>query len=164
MNQKNIKILLLAAVAGIWGIVLYKVFTGINNDEVQEKIQQPKVKLAEKDTISTFELLADYDDPFGADGSLMKEEIVSSNSEAVNNSVMVASTIPVSPPDLSFIKYEGMLLNEVTKKKTAILALNGKEIMLPVGKSIANVQLLEVQKSKIRIKYFNGIYWVKRSN
>lgn len=162
MNQKNIKILLLAAVAGIWGIILYRVFSGMGNDDVREPIQKLSVRPILEDTVSSFELLANYDDPFGADGSLTKEGI-STDSASVDNFSITAPTAPPPPPDLSFIKYEGMLLNAVTKKKTAILTLHGKETMLPVGKLASGIQLMEVLKDKVKIKYWGTTFWIKRS-
>ncbi len=145
---------LIAAVAMIWGTIIYKVVDAYKGDDDSPVLANNTTIKKEpyndyaipKDTAH---LLLNYKDPF----RLKKErDTVPMAIKRVHNTLAV-----VTKPGInwSFIKYSGYMRNPVSKKTIALLTINGRNVTLAEGESVDNVKLLKNMRDSIKISY-NG--------
>jgi hypothetical protein len=161
MQQKNLKYLLLLGVAAIWGIILYRVLNGMNDNANNSpaSIQKPFFSAKDTSTYEPYELLVDYNDPFDAEESdISLETSTDSLIKATNR--FLQNTI--TKPDLSFIQYKGIIENSTTHKKAAIISINGKDEFVKVNSKLNAIKINVIQKNKIQVTYEGEKFWIKR--
>jgi hypothetical protein len=165
VQQKNLKYILLLGVAAVWGIIIYRIIDGVGNDSPSPKLsfQPASFKVKDSTDQQPYTLLLDYVDPFGAE-----EETASTNNLAdLDNEKGKGSgmnyTKPAKP-DVSFIKYKGMITNSVTHKKAAIISINGKDELARPGKTINNIKINQIKKDEVLVTYSGESYWIKRQS
>src|SRR5690349_14975588 len=65
MNQKPVKYLLIGGVALVWGLIIYRVVTGLSPDDNLPALNAPNTAATSYVPLSdSFTLIADYSDPF----------------------------------------------------------------------------------------------------
>lgn len=108
-----------------------------------------------------YELLVDYNDPFktselGDNLKLNYEPSVVENPEK--------SEIPRSLPkkEINFIRYSGIINNPTTRKKAAIISVNGTDFFVKVNEQLKDIRINSIQKDQIQITYSGEKYWIKR--
>jgi hypothetical protein len=169
MLQKNLKYILLAVVAGVWGIIIYRILSGINTNG-SESVLPVRLILKMKDTgfYEPYNLVANYEDPFGVEEDSLNLEkytdsLIKSTNKFLQNSSMSDGLNKLDTnPDISFIKYKGLIINPMSHKKAAIISINGKEIFVSPKSKIDNVEIRSIQKNKIQIVYLSKKYWINR--
>jgi hypothetical protein len=163
MKQKNVKYFLLLGVAGIWGLILYKILSGVNdnvNDPVSFR-QKPLPAFKDSANYEHYTLLLNYDDPFGAE----ENETLSSKTDSLlhaTENFLARSSSNSSAPDISFIKYKGIIENSTTHKKAAIVSINGKDEFVRLNTKLPTLQVNAIQKNKILVTYEDQKFWIKR--
>ncbi|HMR84491.1 MAG TPA: hypothetical protein PKE30_15215, partial [Niabella sp.] len=124
-NNPNTKYMLIGLVMLIWGLIIYKMVSGLSDDgmPVSQEVYKP---LPRKNTDTAYALLADnYADPFFNEIEI-EEDTISGNGSEMD----VVSTVPpiyelpvtqtlVEPPPS--IKYNGYIYNPLTKQRTALI-------------------------------------------
>ena len=164
MQQKHLKYLLLLGVVLIWGVVLYRILSNIDsNPNPPQAIHQRSV-FTDKDSSSyePYTLLIDYADPFGADedGPILRSSPDPSIKET--GKYVTGGTTNDVKPDISFIKYKGIISNSITNKKAAIISVNGKDELARLNKVINNIKINAIKKDRIQVTYQGEKYWIKR--
>lgn len=164
MQQKQIKYLLLACVAVIWGLVLYRILSSVDNSDSTKPPYNNKAisKLKDSSTYQPYTLLLNYADPFGADDTATIAENTSNISVNELNKSTSISSISIPRPDISFIKYKGVIYNSTTQKKAAIISVNGQDKMIKAGIAIDNIKIQSIKKDRIQVIYQGKEYWIKR--
>ncbi len=165
MQQKHFKYLLLLGVALIWGTVLYRILNNINSNPNPPQVIHQRPVFTDKDSSSfqPYTLLIDYADPFGADDeSPVPDE--SSGTEFIKetNKFSPGNTGSYVKPDISFIKYKGIISNSITHKKAAIISVNGKDELARLNKVVNNIKINSIKKDRIQVIYQDKKYWIKR--
>jgi hypothetical protein len=156
-KNKSMVYLLFLAVAVVWGIVLQKVF--FKPEEESFKIDRPNA-LAENNSYSryetktdTFKLVLSYRDPFLNN----TRRIVDTNTNETKvhlEPVIAPATKPVATwPD---VKYNGRIVNPLSKKAVAIISVNGTERMVEEGQTFKEVKLLKNKRDSILVRW-NGL-------
>ncbi len=144
VKSKKLTYLLLCAVIGVWGIILYKFFFRDKEEDLVPKTafvkkgEQPYDAYQEKP--DTFKLVLNYRDPFALKPTA--EPMV----QTAQKEVVAMAKMPIQPPPVlnwSGIRYTGMVLNPVSKKTVTILSVNGKERMVPEGEVFENVKVFK---------------------
>lgn len=153
MKSKKMTYLLICCVAGVWGIIFYRIFTGMApEDTVQlnsRTVREPFFNMVDhaKDAVV---LEMGYGDPFAA-----------GNSEPAP---VVASSMPVMPSmpppmksqvNWSGIIYSGQIYNRVEKRHVAIISVNGKEVMLSEGEKANGLKFIKRVGDSIKVEYQN---------
>jgi hypothetical protein len=153
VKKKQFTYLLLACVVLLWGLILFKVYAAVSDEEIAiEPIKTQKSNYFnlvnhENDSI-VMEL--NYRDPF-----------MESNNEPV---VDVQTTIVIPQPATTIkkkvinwaeITYKGYITNPASKKKIAIVFINGKETMLTEGQTVNGLKLLRYLGDSIKVNYQN---------
>ena len=130
MQHKNLKYILLIVVATIWGSIIFRILNGMNIDSSPSIVPAKSIsKFKDTNSYETYDLLANYEDPFGADSDTLYEEssedsLIKLTANFLKNSSPLDN---LNKPDISFIKYKGLIINPVSHKKIAIISMNGKE-------------------------------------
>jgi hypothetical protein len=162
MQQKHFKYLLLLGVALIWGAVLYRILNNINSNPNPPKAINQRPVFTDKDSSSyqPYTLLIDYADPFGADDeSPVPDE---SSADVLVKETNRSPADSYVKPDISFIKYKGIISNSITHKKAAIISVNGKDELARLNKIVNNIKINAIKKDRIQVTYQDKKYWIKR--
>jgi len=154
MKNKKLTYFLIAIVAGLWGLIIYRVVGSLTAEDEPNPMPAtaPTVKEAYNDFAlpkDTTKLLLNYRDPFG----LLKEKdttMVKSNRPTAHKSPTVV-TMPAM--NWSFITYSGYIRNPSTKKLIALVNINGQSTTLTEGEMKNQVKLIKNLRDSIKISY-----------
>jgi hypothetical protein len=168
---------LLAASALVWGWVFVKIFGAFfkSEDDNFIKIKKKTTEVNYSTQSDTFELLANYPDPFlkKARGVLMYNNVdyrsnvnltsISSKKVAVVASKKSKKEEPVI--NWEFIKYKGRITRQSTGKILSLVTINGNDYSLEEGKIVHNVTLLKITHDSIQVS-FEGVkkYIIRNKN
>ena len=102
----------------------------------------------------TFNLYADYPDPFLPDDSTAAGQttVKTANSPAAAGPVAPESH-PTDQIVAGMIQYNGMISNPKKKSRVAIITLHGKEYMVREHDKVEDVKILKIEKNRIEIVY-----------
>lgn len=151
MKNKKLAYFLIIVVLGVWGIILYRVFSAVGSDDDQSvPVATKPVKEAFNDFTlpkDTTKLLLNYRDPFG----LVKPK--DTMIKAVK--IFKISNPVVAKPGInwSFITYSGYIRNPASKKLVALVSINGQNTALMEGETKGQVKLLKNLRDSIKISY-----------
>lgn len=162
MKSKKITYLLIGLVAIVWGLIIYRIFDSLNqnNDQPEPKYTGVvKKKLENYDSIYPHTQLAlNYRDPFG----------IARNDTAIvkiskNHDLKISDVIPAKPAAINwnFVNYSGYINNPQSKKIISIMKINGREAMMKDGEVIDRVKLLKNMEDSIKISYLGKIRFIK---
>ena len=140
---------------------MYRVVSGVAEPGIGNSIREPPPEAAGA-LLDTFQLYADYPDPFldSADGLLIdtsarKEVPVALTSEASvfpNNSAIVNT----------LVQYKGEISNRKRGVHVAIVTIHGKVYLIGEHKKVEEVYIQKVKPEEIRISYKGASYVIKR--
>ncbi|NII83304.1 MULTISPECIES: hypothetical protein [unclassified Pedobacter] len=154
MKSKKTTYILICCVAGVWGIIFYRVFAGLaaeDNIPVNSKtIKEPYFNMTDhaNDQVT---LEMGYTDPFALANSA-PEPIVKS---AVP--VLPSMPVPIKPQvNWTGIIYSGQIYNRTEKKHVAIISVNGKEVMLSEGERANGLKFIKRVGDSIKVEYQNA--------
>ena len=153
MKNKSITYLLLAVVVAIWGGIFFKVFSSLASSEqpVARTAKVGPIENIEERKPSVFTIRANYRDPF-----LGNRVDHSTGDKPVVVKVVKKKEEPKVAPDVSFIKYFGLIRNSGTQKKIGLISIHNQEFMIGDGEEISGVTCLKHYKDSIIIS-FQGI-------
>lgn len=165
---------LLVASAVVWGWVFVKIFNVIFQDDSET------VPLLRKKPVSnafeakdTFELLANYKDPFLKRRSV--NPTPSSNYSSANNNRSNAPTAARTKVkvekvvkeekiiDWNFIKYKGRITRKSTGKVLSLVNISGGDFSLEEGKEAKQVTLIKSYPDSIQVKFEGVKKYIKRN-
>lgn len=145
MNQKALRYFLFAALALVWGLIIYKIINGLDHRDNVVPVLSVKAETSYNSPKDSFILFADYSDPFLPSDSVYSEEIDKTVGVAINKEPII--TKPNF--DLNKIQYHGMISNPENKKKVAIVSIGGKEYMAKEKEKINEVVISKITREKI---------------
>lgn len=163
MKNKPLIYLLITAVAAVWGIIFYRIFSASDTGEtnfktlkssrfVNESLDDFKLK-------DTFTLALNYRDPFLSDISASNESYTAK--AAIVPQALNSRSAPIRPAiDWNFIKYTGYISNRSKKSVIAIMLINGKEYMMREGELFEGVKLVHNSKDSVKVAYQNKIRFI----
>jgi len=162
-KNKSVTYLLIAAVAVVWGIIVYRIFfmeppedqgTFLKSTAPHEPFDQYEV------SNDTFTLALNYRDPFLGKAGIPAE--APKTGQAAGGSPQVPVK-PVPPPiNWGAISYSGYLANPRTKRLVSILTVNGKERMVAEGESLEGVKLLKNRKDSVLVSWMGKQKYIKQ--
>jgi len=163
-NNKSVQIFLGIALLGIWGTIIYRVVDAMKGDEpiIFSKNDFP-IDTTSKKIKEAFKLRMDYGDPFL--GQPMTRQSVAFNDEmnSGNNNASIsesppATQLPVKPKKkvvFPQITYQGMVKNNSTGTKIALLKILSQSRRIKNGEDFNGVRVLQIERDSVRI-YFKG--------
>jgi hypothetical protein len=168
MQKKGMTYILLAAVAMVWGLVFYRIFSSLGEEETwKPKSSNSFVADTSSEISENFVLSLNYRDPF------LSKPSFSVNYSAIEprSSEVVPKKTPAKAPkvapavvqtDWSFLRYIGSVKNQSSGKQVALLNIHGIEKVLGVGESSNDVQVLEHSRDSVFVEYRSEKKWIKR--
>lgn len=156
MKNKKLLYILIPAVIGVWGAIIYKVVVGMggNEDNSIQKIEMAEIHSTEVFN-DTFSINPTYRDPFS--GKQVKKIVFSSGQQTVKK--VVAQPVIANWPSIT---YGGIVKNQKSNKQLVLVSINGQSTMLKIGESYSNVELLKVFKDSIEVKFGKEKKFIKK--
>lgn len=152
MKKNRTNILLIGIVIAIWGIVIYRIISGMKNvDSPINEIVSTGFGFENKNTTTkdTFSLHKNTRDPF-----LGKNPVVLLKSnQNKNNAIKPNIQKPVTEIPKPDIKYLGMIKNNSNEKQMALVRINGQQKRMNPGEEIENMKLLKIFKDSCLFSY-----------
>jgi len=169
VKQKSLRYALLTGVALVWGIITYKVIAALNQTDpaiIATPVKEAPANLIQK--YEHFSLYANYPDPFIPETDTSAIDLIKNGSNSPKTANQQQTVLPaIQPavkPDLSFIKYHGMIYNPTRKIKAALVSINNKEITIKEKESAENITLKKIFNDKIQVLYNHKIYTIFKLN
>jgi len=166
MKNKSITYILIVGVLIVWGLIFYRIFSGMGGEEELSGIPSVANKKA---VISNNEeeplvLIANYRDPFLG---TVSNTLIGSNYNQGTNQIVIKRKLPIVKKevvliDWSFLDYIGIVQNKETKKKVGLLNILGKEFMVSEGDTVNEVLVLKKERDSIFVKYKEEKKWIRR--
>jgi hypothetical protein len=163
MKNKKLTYVLIFFVLVVWGIIIYRLFSAMNQDDDPPMAERVQIKesyndfTVKKDTES---LKLNYRDPFS---SITKEtpDTITKHPIAINKVLK-----PVIKPGINWaaIKYSGYIRNPGSKKLIAIMEINGQSVMLSEGESAEQLTLLKNARDSVKVRYKDQVKFISVNN
>ena len=157
MKNKNNIYVLVPCVLLVWGLIAYRIFAGINPDLHDQNSSKPTAmfKPAKVAGRESFEILADYRDPFL--GTLVNDQQLRLKPTKIKKSE------PILFPE---IEYKGMFKPGDHSKTVFLIMINGSQEIFKIRETHQEVKLLKGDQEKIIVKYKTEkkTYFLKKLN
>jgi hypothetical protein len=152
MKSKRTTYLLMAVVAGIWGLIGWKVWKGLQGDDdfalPAERIVQSKKN---KQLTDSFELIANYRDPFLGKTSVAAPVV---SATAVRTTPIEKPTnIIQEPPTNTWpeIRYGGFVKKTGQENAAGFLIINGSSEIVSRGQTIQNITIVQLWRDSVQV-------------
>ncbi|MFK5855102.1 MAG: hypothetical protein QM503_03150 [Bacteroidota bacterium] len=161
--MKNIKLirLLLPITLLVWAFIMYRIFTVVVVDDDKVIVKNQTITKIQNQNIQedTFALLVNYPDPF-----LTRRKVYSTkhNSNTISRRKNIKKK--KNEPHWPNITYLGVLQNSNSGIYSASLIINGKNVILSVGKKSLGIQLTQVCSDSVQLLYENHTKNIKMQN
>lgn len=159
MNQKILRYGLIAAVVLVWGMIIQQVFSAMGDDN-----KNAATPLS--DTLSgigtmpadTFSLLLNYDDPF-----ILADTVAEIDTVVVNPVSPPVVKAPEPKPDISFIRYMGMISNADKKSRAAIINFRGRDMMVREDQDVEEITIKKIKPGELSFVMMNKTYRLQKT-
>ncbi len=154
MKSKRTTYLLICCVAGVWGIIFYRVFSGLNTEDNLplnlRTTKEPYFNMVDH-TKDQVVLEMNYADPFALTNP-EPEPVVKPSTQ-----IITSSPAPFKPQvNWSGIIYSGQIYNRAEKRHVAIISVNGQEVMLSEGERANGLKFIKRIGDSIKVEYQNA--------
>ncbi|SES29596.1 hypothetical protein [Pedobacter rhizosphaerae] len=158
MKNKKVTYLLIFCVLAVWGIIFYRVYAGINEEESLAPLVKSTKPVYFKEVDHAhdrFVLQFDYADPFADEPAVPEIPVAKAVDVTPTPNYMVPA---MAKPQVNWtgILYVGQIFNPTTKKRIVIININGKESMLTQGESAHGLKLLKNAGDSVKVLYQNS--------
>jgi len=154
---------LICCVAGVWGIIFYRVFAKVDEEQdllpkgIVKRVQYFKLVDHQHDTI---QLSLDYGDPFLQPSKVEMDRSVH-ESPGQDLQPRRLEITPAKPMvNWTGIQYIGRIFNSQTNKNIAIININGKEAMLNEGETMHGLKFMAQTGDSIKVSYLQAIKYL----
>ncbi len=163
MKNKKMTYVLLATVVVVWGLIFYRLFTGVENSTpVNASVDTQVVQNDVKVEIDSFNLILDYRDPFKVIKNIKPITQVKPQRVVKKVEVKEEEKEKVLPVDWSFIAYRGIFKNEKKMKKTGLVTINNHDYVVAEGDSVAQISVKKLFKDSIGVFYKGSFSYIKK--
>ena len=151
MKNKKTAYLLVPLVLLVWGMIGWKVYAAMNKKENENMLQEKneEIKNSGEKIPDTFELMADYRDPF-----LGKPTVPGHSKLNIQNSKLpVAKPTPKEKeaPSWPAVSYHGLIMRSGTEKKIGFLRVNGVSYFVTGGDEAGGLKIGRVSKDSVEV-------------
>lgn len=138
----------------VWGVIFREIFLGSieNTDDpvTRHPVREPYFNRVDhaQDKVS---IDLTHEDPFRAFSFIQEKVPIAIESKPILNN------IPVKPQmNWTSISYKGQIYNKTEKRHVAIIAINGKEVMLSEGEGAEGLKFIKRAGDSIKVTYQNA--------
>lgn len=157
MNQKAVRYGLIAGVAVVWGLIIYRVVDGLTgDDDLKPGILAVSKNAVPEEKEERFTLIADYPDPFLAGGD---SSATSVTAPAVAMQTVAPPPVRTTPPPdpnaykEGMIQYLGMISNPEKKLKIASVNIKGTELLVREQEQVMGFTIKKIEAGGIVVVY-----------
>lgn len=154
---KTLTYLLIAGVVAVWGLIFYRVYIGMSEEDLDTPVattaKVPYFKMVDhhQDQVN---LDLNYRDPFGqATAYDVVKPVVKSENTAPARPQMAMPMTQKPQVNWSNVQYTGYVNNAASKQKMVILSVNGNTAVLAEGQSAHGVKLLKYLGDSVSVQY-----------
>jgi hypothetical protein len=155
MKSKKAVYVLVILIAGVWGVILYRIFNFAaspdDNIELQSSFVPPVLNSNAADTFSIFE---NYPDPF-----LVKTEPRIESKKI--NPVPVPKKV-VEPLKWPAITYGGMIKSHKSNAQLCMVMISGQSNFMKEGDLVSEIQIKKIYKDSIEVVFQNEKRMVRK--
>lgn len=158
MKNKKLLYILFPLVILIWGAIFYKIFYYESpGEEWKEEAVSPLKNIVTLSVPDTFNIIADYRDPFL--GTIV-------HMEKAPDRPMQPKV--VQPPKIKVaviwpnIVYGGMIKNQQSSQELALVKINGKENIIKAGDKVGDIELIKIYKDSIEVRMGKAVKVVRK--
>lgn len=162
MKSKATRIFLAVAALLVWGLIIYRMIVGINENNTET----PEFAILTDTTVKanipdTFSLLLNYSDPFLSGKIESKQEIICPKP---TKATMVSAPVKSQAISIPFpsIKYCGLITNKQTNKLVAIINISGSQYLAKQGDRIENIVVERMYNDSILINNGQTKKWIRK--
>jgi hypothetical protein len=160
MNQKILRYGLIAAVVLVWGMIIQQVFSAMGDDNrnAAAPLSDTLAGMGARPA-DTFSLLLNYDDPFIPPDT-------TAEMEPVVQAPIIAPPVmkPLEEkPDISFIKYMGMISNADKKSRAAIINFRGRDMMVREDQDVEDITIKKIKPGELSFSLKNKTYRLQKT-
>lgn len=159
MKNKALVYILLTVVVGVWGYVIYRVFSAVSSDDRQVIMSSKPIHLAVQDleyySINDSLILSlNYRDPIYNSSNAADNEI-GEQEEIDQTYTSDPYAVYVEPEPQIDISYQGFIENESNKKRIAIVTIAGNQYMMAKDDRQQEITVRNIQPDRIIITHKN---------
>ncbi len=150
MKNKKLTYVLIPLVAVVWGLIFYKIYLQVKGPGNEAQIIPLKSEGIVTVAPDTIRLKLNYRDPFLS---------YSFDHEKINRPVF-ASSLPTDVPIVRkpefiwpSIKYDGMIVNSKTKRKTGLLSFETASYLVKEGDEVKGYKIVKLFADSVIIRY-----------
>ena len=157
MKNKKINIALLILALGIWGYIIYSVFSGKRGSEIAQTPPENEIRSLsknEQDTIQ-FNIIADYPDPF-LKGSFEEFKRNYNQIQAKKHYNLSQKIQKRKIPDRTIwpkISYHGLFSDSEGLNKIGYFYIDNHDVMLREGESYKEIRPVKIFRDSVVVKY-----------
>lgn len=145
----------------VWGLIIYKVYAMLNDPETPDTsvVVKPSITKAEI-KIENYDLLLNYRDPF-----LNKQELRTLNPKKIKSnskSSITIDKIKKGPAVEWNIAYSGMVYNQNTREKIALISINNENFIVKEGERREGFLIKTILEDSIKIQFNSDHRYIKR--
>ncbi|MDD3685242.1 MAG: hypothetical protein PHE56_00610 [Bacteroidales bacterium] len=145
MKNKKSLYILIPAVAIIWGLIAFKIFT-YNDENVEIPIVKPVTESKKQNIVKEAHIInTNYPDPFLKSRTYSPPSKLETTQQVnkKENTTTQVKPVAVTNKDIKWppISFDGMVVNNTSGEKTAIITVSGKRKLLDYNDEINGIRL-----------------------
>lgn len=156
MKNKRLTYILIPLVLMIWGVIFYKIYVHISDDEVLLKEKPTERKMEPAKTRDTFVVKANYRDPF-LSGQKRQILAVSGIENGGNGGQVTGGFTRHKDPKPEIVipdlKYFGMIVNANKKQKIGLFRLNNKDAIVKEGELFESFKISKLYNDSVKTTF-----------
>ena len=154
MKNKKALYILIPAVVLVWGVIFYKIFTKVNNNQ---EFTQPVQTVAKPDTTQSeplnYSIQANYRDPFLKEKVQIKEKNKEEEETKTKKSRNNRRRRVVQRTRWPDVRYQGVIKNRKNDRYVILIEINNKQHLFHQGDTIHEMCLEKFTKDTVHLKY-----------
>lgn len=152
MKNKKTAYFLVPLVLLVWGMIGWKVYAAMNKNKEGNMLQDKteELKNSGEKIPDTFDLIADYRDPFLANSifKIEKSKLQSRKNEPVQTNKPLLQKEDFSWPEIS---YHGLIVRNGTERKVGFLRVNGSSYFVNSGDEAGGLKIGKISKDSVEV-------------
>ncbi|MFL3662971.1 MAG: hypothetical protein ACJ04Q_03145 [Flavobacteriales bacterium] len=151
MQQKKKTIyILMPIVILVWGFVFYQLYGYFFSTPSYANTEEKTIINIDEIKKDTFSIVANYRDPFL---SQKKIQTVNHTVASKTNRPTTKKNTPLTVLKWPSIQYKGMIKNNNSERRVAIVNIDGKERIVKEGTTLNELKVVKIEKETITVSF-----------
>ena len=162
--KKKVNIILLIAVLGLWGTVIYKYVSHffLKNDIIITKAENYKIDAGKRIEKDTFQLAQIPRDPFLNNSIEEKKSPPARANTEVKRAPIIEKPKKVIISTFPKVKYYGYIKSKDSSKELLLVNVDGKVLKMNINEDKGGFKIIQFTKDSIKATYNKEVKWIRR--